>query len=245
MIQRQRSRHAPGTWQALVLKQLYSPEANGRSVMAHIETSEALAFLLPLLRSDHRLYCREIVTALIGIPIGYALITLWGTIRGYSNPGSSFLVSISLVMIWNLCTPVEKRYPHWRNTLQAAFFHLERSTISERLPILLEITGWLHARPRLATLKTRQQFYQLLTETLSKTDTGVLETLEPEGVAHLIALVVHSRNEMPDTLLAAVILALAQRRPESIPLRQRLHKLTYDSNPRVREAVEEFYRVPT
>ncbi|WP_309714669.1 hypothetical protein [Armatimonas sp.] len=243
-MQRQRSRYAPGTWQALVLKQLSSTEANGRSVMAHSESSQALPFLLPLLRSDHRLVRREILTTLIGIPIGYALITLLCTMSGYSNPSSSFVVSMFLVMTWNLRTPAEKRYPRWRNALQATFFHLERSTISERLPVLLEITRWLHERPRLVTLETRQQFYRLLTETLSKTDTGVLETLEPEGIAHLIALVVRSRKEMPDTLLAAVILVLAQLQPESIPLRPRLHQLTYDSSPRIREAVEEFYRVP-
>lgn len=244
MMQRQKSRYAPGTWQALAFKQLHLDEANGRSVMGHIETSLALPFLVAFLRTHQRLFRRDLLSALIGIPIGHGLITLFGILRGYSTPpGPSFVVLMSLMTIWILLTPVEKRHPGWRNGLQALLFHLECSTISERLPVLLEVTGWLHERPRLVTPETQQQFYTLLTETLSKTDTGVLETLEPRDVAALVALLTRQRKNTPETLLVAAILTLSHLRPEKAELRQALNRLAYHSHPSVRAAVQEFYRV--
>ena len=238
MMQRQKSRYAPGTWQALVLKQ----HSNEHSITTHIDTSLALPFLLTLLRHERMRLHREWLLFLGMIATYYLLISSIKLLRGKDLPGPEVALTIALICLVKFGGPPEKRHTRWRNGLQEIFFHLKRSTISERLPVLLEIASWLHERPRLVTPETRQQFYTLLTETLSKTDTGVLETLEPKDVAALVALLTRQRKNTPETLLVAAILALSPLRPEKAELRQALNRLAYHSNQTVRVAVEEFYR---
>ena len=139
----------------------------------------------------------------------------------------------------------EKRLVGWRNGLRATLFLLKQATLRERVPLLLETTDWLYTRPRLSAPQMREPFAELLTQSLARADTALLESLEPDDIARLVALVVrYPKGKLPDTLLVAAILALTDLQPESIPLRQKLHRLTHHSSPRVREAVEEFYRVP-